>query len=346
MSYVQRLRIQALRNLGRIDLELPRGVVWLVGPNGSGKTTLLEAVYLLSRGASFRGRRFGPLTTRGAPSTRLDSWIVRGEQTFKQSWYCGSGRATEFSGGKFSTRLIGSSMHALLEGEPALRRRFIDWNVFHVEPGYVQLRMQFRRISHQRNAWLRNGGNGPPVWDADYAGMLVRIADIRSRVFERIRREFLELAEGFSAAPAVDPCWHSGLAAGQDALAVLAKQRDGDIARGHTFLSPARADFTLTQRGARWVGSRGQNKFLGMLLQLSADRMVRKTGGEPAVWLVDDPGAELDPMTLDAILPLIFQAGEQTLVTGVVGPTEAVVMAWRPNMFHVERGEVLGPAHA
>jgi recombinational DNA repair ATPase RecF len=74
--------------------------------------------------------------------------------------------------------------------------------------------------------------------------------------------------------------------------------------------------------------------------------MVRKTGGEPAVWLVDDPGAELDPMTLDAILPLIFQAGEQTLVTGVVGPTEAVVMAWRPNMFHVERGEVLGPAHA
>jgi len=346
VSYIDRLRIQGLRNLGRIDLNLPRGVVWLVGPNGSGKTTLLEAVYLLSRGASFRGRRFGPLTTRGARSTRIEGRIARGEQRFKQSWSCGNGTPTEFTGGQLSIRLIGSSMHALLEGEPALRRRFIDWNVFHVEPGYAQLRAQFRRVAGQRNAWLRSGGRGPPVWDANYADMLLRIAGIRARFFGRIRREFLALTKQFPAFDGIEPCWHSGVAEGEDVLALLAQQREGDVARGHTVLSPGRADFSLTQGGVRWVGSRGQNKFLGMLLQLSADRVVREAGEDPAVWLVDDPSAELDPTTLNSILPLIFRASEQTVVTSVVSPPEPIVTAWRPNMFHVEQGQLISGSRA
>lgn len=50
---IQQLNIHKLRNLGQAELTLARCNL-IIGANGSGKTSLLEAVFLLSRGKSFR----------------------------------------------------------------------------------------------------------------------------------------------------------------------------------------------------------------------------------------------------------------------------------------------------
>ena len=50
---IERLQISNLRNLTHVNLHATACNV-IIGANGSGKTSLLEAIFLLSRGKSFR----------------------------------------------------------------------------------------------------------------------------------------------------------------------------------------------------------------------------------------------------------------------------------------------------
>ena len=52
--YLKHLSLTNFRNFARLDLEVPRRVVVLVGSNAQGKTSLLEAVYFMSALTSFQ----------------------------------------------------------------------------------------------------------------------------------------------------------------------------------------------------------------------------------------------------------------------------------------------------
>ena len=43
----------------------------------------------------------------------------------------------------------------LIFGGPSLRRGFIDWGLFHVEPSFLEDSSRYRRVLSQRNAWLK-----------------------------------------------------------------------------------------------------------------------------------------------------------------------------------------------
>ena len=340
MVRLERLRVAGLRNLQAVDLTFPDGTIWLVGPNGAGKTSLLEAVYVLSRGSSFRGRRHGPLTSRGQACTRLEARLRDDDQHWDRRWSSAERGQAQPTGPGFLVRLVGSSMHTLLEGDPTLRRRFVDWNVFHVEPQFAGLRQRFRRVAAQRNAWLKAGGSGRAVWDQDYAAVLTQVAESRQRFVGALTIAFVDVAAEFPAFSGVGLEWRSGLSNGLDVAAWLSEHRVADIARGYSFLSPSRADFHLVKDGVPWVGSRGQNKLVGMLLQLAADQVVSSALERRAVWLVDDPGAELDVETQGQVLPLLYAAADQLIVTSLSAPPADVAANCSVRVFHVEQGKV------
>src|SRR5262245_50590911 len=54
---VSSLSLRDFRNLGRLDLEVPKAGLVFVGENGAGKTNLLESLHYLSLLRSFRGAR-------------------------------------------------------------------------------------------------------------------------------------------------------------------------------------------------------------------------------------------------------------------------------------------------
>ncbi len=51
--YLTHLSLTNFRNFARLDIDLPRGPLLLVGANGQGKTSLLEAIYFLATLSSF-----------------------------------------------------------------------------------------------------------------------------------------------------------------------------------------------------------------------------------------------------------------------------------------------------
>lgn len=342
MAWIDRLRIDGLRNLLGVDVTMGEVDGWLLGANGAGKTTVLEAVYLLSRGASFRGRRHGSLTSRGRSATRIEGLISIGGSRHRQLWRSAGGSVAEADRRlSFPVRLVGSAMHTLVEGEPALRRRFVDWNLFHVEPRFAPLRARFRRAAAQRNAWLRSGANGSAIWDGEYAACMGQIADFRCRLFHDLSIGFRTLTEQLDLLPGVDAVWRSELPGGEDLNDALARRRAGDVSRGYSQLSPSRADFRFEVAGAPWVGSRGQNKLAGILLQIAADGVLRLSWPEPAVWLVDDPAAELDRDSEVRVLEHIRRVGGQVLVTSL-SERPALESAGRDQrVFHVKQGAVM-----
>ena len=323
-----------------MDVRFPTHTGWLVGNNGAGKTSLLEAVYLLSRGTSFRGRRFGSLVTRGAAGARIEAWLTDSSGSWTRRFVMPNGGGTQLSGRSFYVRLIGASMQLLLEGEPGLRRRFVDWNLFHVEHRFESVRARYRRIAAQRNAWLKGGGGGKAVWDFEYASVLAEIAVLRSRFFGSLGNAFQHVAKEYAVMRDLTLEWRSGLPSAEEIPGWLEAHLEADIARGYSFLSPARADFHFSRERGPWVGSRGQNKLAGVLLQLAAEQVVSAQVHERAIWLIDDLGAELDRDTQARLLRQLTDVGDQALITSLNEPGALIPQASPTAVFHVEHGAV------
>jgi len=66
--WIQHLKVQHCRIIDDAELELSPKLNLIIGDNGSGKSSLLEAIYLLSRGRSFRTSRIAELISHPADS--------------------------------------------------------------------------------------------------------------------------------------------------------------------------------------------------------------------------------------------------------------------------------------
>lgn len=341
---LENLRVRRLRAISHAELELSARINWIVGGNGAGKTTMLEAVFLLGRGKSFRGSRYGSLVQHGQRDARVDADVVIGDHrrrigVTKSSegtlWWENGVRRTGLQdvGNQVHVRVIGENAQRLIEGDPELRRWFLDWNMFHVEPGYREVFFRFRRVLAQRNAWLRSGGKGRPVWDDAYVAAAAEVTAARRSFVASINGEIREVATvcGLAGNPVVvlKPGWPEGEALGTR----IDQARGGDVERGYTWYGPGRADLEIRLDGRRSLGSRGENKIIVAIVQLASQRVLAVQGVE-CIWLLDDLLAELAPENMSAIWAAIAGTNAQIVSTALRPPP------FDGAMFHVERGRV------
>jgi DNA replication and repair protein RecF len=317
-------------------------LVWISGPNGAGKTSILEALYLLDRGRTFRGRLGGPVTTRGEGATTIRGRVVDDHgRRHERRW--SSERSSDGQRTAQLTRLVGTATFNLVEGEPWLRRRFFDWSLFHVEQDARSVWADLDRLQRQRNAWLRAGGKGSPVWDTPYAQRLEAVWERRVRFMGRVAEVFrMRTAELFPGGR-LDLRWQRQVDAGA-AAAVLSQQLSADLARGFTFLSSSRGDVVFLKDGVAWRGSRGENKLAGMLLQLALQEVLRSTVGRRPTVLLDDPYAEVSAASLGPVLGAWLDLADQVIVTGLDDARTSDLGLAPAAWFHVERGQICDAA--
>jgi DNA replication and repair protein RecF len=346
--------IRALRNIEHIRFEANPGMNWFVGRNGAGKTAVLEAIFLLARGRSFRGHRQGALVKRGERRLRIETQVLGEGTTYSarvQFSRGPTGRARFFENdvevegisdlrGRIHVRIVADNSQRLLEGEPRLRRLFLDWNLFHVEPGYGQLLREFRRVHAQRAAWLRAGGGARAVWDTAYANLAERIALRRLDAVRRLEVHCKELLPGLPQFPGFHLRFSRGWPEEMPLAELLAASVSSDLERGFTFYGPGRADFLVELAEVEVPPSRGQAKLIVCLLQIAAERMWLAGGGPRSIWLLDDLAAELDADGAQAVASLFLGDCRQVFATSVRGDSvgEAAFGDHAAALFHVERG--------
>jgi DNA replication and repair protein RecF len=351
--HLETLEISRLRNISRLFLQPDGRFNWITGGNGAGKTTLLEAIYLLARGRSFRGAKHGNIVQVGQPDARIAGRFNFGEGRFVRIDFS---RNRSLSTGVTNTngvvwtgaqerppvRVVGENAQRLLESGPEIRRLFLDWNLFHVEQSYGPALKRFRRILQQRNAWLKAGGAGCPVWDEPFLETSEEVTAARSRYVESLQQEMTKVCSESAGrvtpmAVRLDQGWPPRLPLA-DALRTF---RAKDVERGYTFYGPSRADLVIDGMGVGRLGSRGQLKLAVCMVQIAADRLAKARGLPGSIWLLDDFPAELDSDAQRCLLRLFSRCKSQIFGTAIqfnhalLGGAEG-----GGRVFHVERGQL------
>lgn len=166
--HVRALTITDFRSYASATLELGTGVTTLVGRNGQGKTNLVEAVGYLATLASHRVATDQPLVRFGATQAVIRGVVVREGREMVVELELNPGRANRARLartpvprprdvlGTVRTVLFAPEDLALVKGDPAGRRAFLDDLLVQRQPRWAGVRADYDKVLRQRNALLKS----------------------------------------------------------------------------------------------------------------------------------------------------------------------------------------------
>jgi DNA replication and repair protein RecF len=184
--YLNHLSLTNFRSFARLDLDIPPGVLLLVGANAQGKTSLLEAIYFLATFVSFNASSDRELinflaareklavtrivadfcrqkSDRAEPTAhRLEVRIIQEDQinngtTRLRKEVLLDGLKYKISDliGQFNAVLFLPQTLRIIEGPPEERRRYLNLTLAQVWPHYAANLSEYSRVLAQRNALLK-----------------------------------------------------------------------------------------------------------------------------------------------------------------------------------------------
>lgn len=353
--YLRKLQIDAVRCLKHVEMSLSPHLNVFVGHNGAGKTSVLEAVYLLSRGRSFRSGGADAMTQRGEDEFNIHAELHRqgnaqriGVGRRQQRWQVRLNGETHTGLsallGHCAVVCFEPGTHELIAGASEHRRRFLDWGVFHVEHGFLEPWRRYQRALRQRNALLRSGrGSQEQVqaWEAELGESGTRVDQHRAAYMARFG---IALAEELARlVPELGPVqlhYRRGWDQDRELGSELQAQRSRDQQRGHTTVGAHRADWELSFPEApnRDYLSRGQEKLVALGCVLAQAEIYAQDHNEWPIVCLDDLASELDGQHQQDVVSRLLSSGAQILATGT--HLAAGIDATSARMFHVEHGRV------
>jgi DNA replication and repair protein RecF len=351
-----RLEIGDFRCIEKADLEFAPRCNLISGPNASGKTSLLEAIFVLGRGRSFRTPRTDLLIRRGAlelmltgrveanaPGSSRPVGLRYGRDGFEARAAGIPIRGLAELATVFPVQAIDPEVHRLIEEGPQERRRYLDWGVFHVKPGFVEQWRRYQRVLKQRNAALREQADAAVVraWDAELIETGEALARSRREYLVCLRPAVHAMGERL-VGQAVELRLADGWAQDMTLREALDHNWGRDRERGTTHGGPHRADLSIRvgDEPARHRVSRGQQKLTAAAMLLGQLQCDLALGSPTAALLVDDPAAELDSEHLQALLDVIRELPGQLFVTALDPSLSAFQCLPEARRFHVEHGQI------
>lgn len=353
---LQRVVIDHVRNLHDVSLELSPKLNILYGENASGKTSLLEAIHLLAYARSFRSHHLKNVISH-------DSDFLRVSGQLRQNHAASIPIGVEYRQGQLHMRVAGADIkktselakflpvivlhqecQRFLSDGPRIRRKFIDWGVFHVEQDFLSTWRRFMRTLKQRNTLLQSGSGRASVraWDREFVETAQALDMFRRRYCE----ELITVIEGYLEVliPGQDVSfrYRPGWDERQELLDILDKAFEQDQRRGFTHYGPHRADLIVRASGvpAHEGISRGQQKLLICALLIAQARVHQQRNGKACVFLADDVKAELDQEHVKRIVGLLEGLDIQIIMTATERESLESHCHVDHKTFHVERGFV------
>jgi DNA replication and repair protein RecF len=218
--YLKHLSLTNFRKFTRLDVDLPRQVLVLVGANAQGKTSVLEAVYFLAAFTSFQTHadrqivnfdeaKNNQLTVtrliaeyqRSKSKHRLEARLIlepvgvlNNQRLRKEILLDGVKRSVNEVIGHFNAVIFVPQMSQIVEGAPEDRRRYLNLALAQSTPAYARVLSEYNQALSQRNALLKllgeRGGNSEQldVWDETLARLGAQIILWRIEAIQQIER--------------------------------------------------------------------------------------------------------------------------------------------------------------
>jgi DNA replication and repair protein RecF len=215
--HLTHLSLTDYRAFTRLDMDVPRRVLVLVGANAQGKTSVLEAIYYLATFSSFHTHTDRQLINflaceRNPAVARIVAEFQRGDQAHRlevrlivenggangrfrrEILLDGVKRSATDVLGTFTSVIFLPQMTRIVEGEPDERRRYLNLALAQASPGYALTLSEYDKALTQRNALLRTlserGGDPGQLrtWDELLAERGAAIIQARIGAVQEIER--------------------------------------------------------------------------------------------------------------------------------------------------------------
>lgn len=314
--YIKSLSLTNFRNYRRAELEFIRGTNIICGDNAQGKTNLLEAVYLFSRGKSYRTRSDKELISFLDPDIKS----ARARLSFHAQDRDFNGEINIISGGKKIIRINNiavTKLSALLsklntvmftpedlniiKSSPSARRSFADAAICQMYPPYLAALMEYNSALAQKNALLKQlkrsgrASDGTlSVWNAALAESGEKVMASRAAFVERLTKSagdiYAEMGKERLSMRYVPDCADGGLFERFEG----AQRREIENGSSLTGVQRDDIEFLLDEKPARTFGSQGQQRSSVLAVKLAQCEYIKDERGEYPVLLLDDVMSELD----------------------------------------------------
>lgn len=370
--WVKELRLTDFRSYPSVLLELSEGITTFVGRNGQGKTNLVEAIGYAATLSSHRVSTDAPLVRTGADRAIIGLNVVLPDRECVIEIEINPGKANRARMnrapatkardvlGIVQSVLFAPEDLALVKGDPAERRRFIDELLIQRAPRMAGVKADYERTLKQRNALLKSAGGARrsapdhlsstlDVWDEQAAttgaeltaARIALVAELSERVthaYEDIAGSAAGATISYSSAIQENTAstsrdeWRGWL------LDAFRQKRREELDRGITLVGPQRDDLAMwvNSHPAKGFASHGESWSFALALRLASLAVLREDGVEP-ILILDDVFAELDTQRRTHLIQQVLQS-PQVLITAAV--PEDIPSALGGNRVPVMLGQV------
>lgn len=333
------VHLKNFRSHSNTKLNFSDELNYIIGGNGQGKTSILEAIYYLC-------------TTKSS-SSKSDSDAVRFNQgnfeisgSFKdltednvrifyslsenKKYYFQNGKQISRSAdiiGKFPVVILTPADHAITQGSPADRRKFVDSVISQASDTYLKILLDYNKTLRHRSSLLnkikeqkrKENNDELDAWTAKLIGSGIELIKHRKKFVEEfnlfIKDSYNVIMEDNEVPEIYYSCLqeYSGNDIEFEFKNLVAKKRDEELRRASNLVGPHRDDFVfeINKMNLKNFGSQGQHKTFQTALRFAQFFYLKERTGKSPLFLLDDVFGELDASRSSKIsgyLKLVGQA--------------------------------------
>lgn len=356
---LEQLQILSFRNLSEVNLEPATDLNIIYGLNGSGKSSFLEALHYLGFARSFRTSKHQHVIQHGQERFTLFCKASNDNREYKLG-------LQRLRNGDVQVKLNGEKAHKgselvklfpvqiftpqssdVITGSPKLRRKFLDWGLFHVEHSFFNISNLYSKCLKQRNAVLRKGivinAAEEEFWLAKLAEYGEQLSQLRINYLQQLEPYIQQNLTKFLPEFCFKISYHRGWENELSLFDSLQKNRERDVKSRYSTTGPHKAEFKFKVDGINAADSlsRGQLRMLMAGLQLAQTQHLNQSRNSSSIFLLDDIGAELDAGKRDVFISSLLESNAQIFVTAIDKQQINLLSNDKiKKVFHVEHGQV------
>jgi DNA replication and repair protein RecF len=328
-----RITLSDFRNHAETTLDGAGSLNLLVGPNGAGKTNVLEALSLLAPGRGLRRAQLGEMARAGGSGgfavgasvdaqgeVRLGTFTASDQPNRRRVRINAAEGSAAGLGEWLSVGWLTPAMDGLFAAAASERRRYLDRLALALEPAHASRATRYERALRERNRLLTETRMLDPQWldaiEAQMAESGAALAEGRAALVDALMAEIVRHSEAPFPRPALT--YSPGGPVGLEQLSqALHDGRARDRTAGRTLTGPHRDDLEVSYAAKRMpaaASSTGEQKALLIAITLAHAALAAR--GRPALLLLDEVAAHLDPARRAALFERLRGSGTQVWVTG------------------------------
>ena len=305
---IESVHLINFRNHEEYHLDCNKDTTLIIGENGFGKTSILEAIYVLTRGKSFRATD-PDILKRDTDFYRVELKYQSGEKiiatydTKNKTFQVADKKSRRLPNKyKYPIVLFQPSDLNLVSGSPSRHREYFDRFFGQLNESYSSAVSRYNKALHQRNELLKSDTFHPSdlfSWNVLLAKYGTLISNFRTKLTEEINQQLNEIYHSIAENnDTVELIYKTEVNKEQESeyLKVLEGNTDKDRIIGHTSFGVHRDDFEFifNHKKAEGSASRGETRSIILALKFTEANILYDRLGQKPIVLLDDVFSELD----------------------------------------------------